>query len=118
MLQTVLDELPGADSALQGHTASRLALGPDQKNWLFSAVPVLDIGWAVIVQRPESEALAVITQFHLWLLTAALLFAIGGLFFWLILLVRVIRPLHTLASYTLCLKRQTPSLVHLNRMGL
>ncbi len=97
MLQTVLDELPGADSALQGHTASRLALGPDQQNWLFSAVPVLDTGWAVIVQRPESEALAVVTQFHLWLLTAALLFAIGGLFFWLMLLVRVIRPLHTLA---------------------
>ncbi len=97
MLQTVLDELPGADAALQGHTASRLALGTDHQNWLFSAVPVLDTGWAVIVQRPESEALAVVTQFHLWLLTAALLFAIGGLFFWLILLVRVIRPLHTLA---------------------
>jgi PAS domain S-box-containing protein len=32
------------------------------------------------------------------LLTAALLFAIGGLLFWLMLLVRVIRPLHTLAS--------------------
>ncbi len=98
MLQTVLGELPGADSALQGHPpASRLAPGPDQQNWLFSAAPVLNIGWAVVVQRPESEALAVVTQFHLWLLTAALLFAIGGLFFWLILLVRVIRPLHTLA---------------------
>src|SRR5207302_3060623 len=36
-------------------------------------------------------------QFHLWLLTAALLFTIGGLLFWLMLLVRVIRPLHTLA---------------------
>ncbi|GAC1458521.1 MAG: GAF domain-containing protein [Ktedonobacteraceae bacterium] len=97
MLQTVLDELPGADQALQGHTASRLALGPDQQNWLFSAVPILDTGWAVIVQRPESEALAVVAQFHLWLLTAALLFAIGGLCFWLMLLFRVIRPLHTLA---------------------
>jgi len=97
ILQMVLDELPGADQALQGHTAVRLALGPDQQNWLFSAVPILDTGWAVIVQRPESEALAVVTQFHLWLLAAALLFAIGGLFFWLMLLVRVIRPLHTLA---------------------
>lgn len=97
ILQTVLDELPGADQALQGHIASRLGPGPDGQDWLFSAVPVPDIGWAVIVQRPANEALAVVNQFHLWLLAAALLFAIGGLLFWLMLLGRVIRPLHTLA---------------------
>src|SRR6266487_3198027 len=97
ILWTVLNELPGADQALQGHVASRLGLGPDGHEWLFSAVPVPEAGWAVIVQRPADEALAVVTQFHLWLLTAALLFAIGGLLFWLILLMRVIRPLHTLA---------------------
>lgn len=97
MLQTVLDELPGADQALQGHVASRLAMGQDGQQWLFNAVPILDTDWAVIVQRPESEALSVVAQFHLWLLVAALLFAIGGLLFWLILLSRVIQPLHTLA---------------------
>src|SRR5205807_7500995 len=97
ILDTVLDQLPGADQALQGHMVSRLGAGPDGQDWLFSAVPVPHAGWAVIVQRPVSEALAVVTQFHLWLLTAALLFALGGLLFWLILLVRVIRPLHTLA---------------------
>ncbi|HKV59605.1 MAG TPA: ATP-binding protein [Ktedonobacteraceae bacterium] len=96
-LWTVLNELPGADQALQGHTASRLSPGPDGQDWLFSAVPVPDAGWAVVVQRPASEALAVVSQFHLWLLTAALLFTIGGLLFWLMLLIRVIRPLHTLA---------------------
>src|SRR6266568_3158240 len=97
ILQTVLDELPGADAALNGQVASRLGPGPDGQDWLFSAVPVPDAGWAVVVQRPASEALAVVAQFQLWLLTAALLFTIGGLLFWLILLVRVIRPLHTLA---------------------
>lgn len=97
ILQTVLDQLPGADVALHGRPASLLASGPDGRNWLFSAVPVADTGWAVVVQRPESEALAVVTQFHLWLFIAALLFSIGGLFFWFILLIRVIRPLHTLA---------------------
>src|SRR6266851_1119868 len=96
-LFTVLDELPGADQALQGHVVSRLGPGPDGQDWLFSAVPVPYAGWAVVVQRPASEALAVVAQLHLWLLTAALLFAIGGLLFWLMLLVRVIRPLHTLA---------------------
>ncbi len=97
ILWTVLNELPGADQALHGHAASSLGTGPDGQDWLFSAVPVPDAGWAVVVQRPADEALAVVTQFHLWLLTAALLFAIGGLLFWLMLLVRVIRPLHTLA---------------------
>lgn len=98
ILQTVLDELPGADQALQGHVASCWCLGVDGQNWLFSAVPVPNAGWAVVVQRPEDEVLAVIAQFHLWLLTAALLFTLGGLVFWLILLGRVIRPLYTLAS--------------------
>jgi len=97
ILLTVLDELPGADQALHGHVASRLGQGSDGQNWLFSAVPVPNTGWAVVVQRPAGEALAVVTQFQFWLLAAALLFAIGGLLFWLMLLGRVIRPLHTLA---------------------
>src|SRR6266700_6943411 len=97
IFHTVLNELPGADQALQGRAASRQGLGPDGQDWLFSAVPVPDAGWAVVVQRPAREALAVVTQFQLWLLAVALLFTIGGLLFWLILLIRVIRPLHTLA---------------------
>jgi len=97
ILQTVLNEMPGADRALQGRTVSQVGLGSDGQNWLFSAVPVPDASWAVVVQRPASEVLAVVVQFQLWLLTAALLFTMGGLLFWLILLVRVIRPLHTLA---------------------
>jgi PAS domain S-box-containing protein len=97
ILQTVLDQLPGADQALQGRVVSQVGMGSDGQDWLFSAVPVPDAGWAVVVQRPVSEALAVATQFQFWLLAAALLFAIGGLLFWLMLLMRVIRPLHTLA---------------------
>ncbi len=97
ILWTVLNELPGADRALHGYVASNISQGADGQDWLFSAVPVPDAGWAVVVQRPTSEALAVVAQFHLWLLTAALLFAVGGLLFWLLLLWRVIRPLHILA---------------------
>ena len=98
ILQTILDELPGADQALHGHAASRLGLGAYGQDWLFSAVPVPDASWAVVVQRPADEALAVVTQFHLWLLTAALLFSLGSLLFWLMLLVRVIRPLHVTSA--------------------
>ncbi|GCE22450.1 ATP-binding protein [Dictyobacter kobayashii] len=97
ILQTVLDELPGANQALHNQVASRLGRGQDGQDWLFSAVPISDAGWAVVVQRPSQEALAVVAQFHLWLLAVILLFAMGGLLFWLILLGRVIRPLHMLA---------------------
>jgi PAS domain S-box-containing protein len=97
ILWTVLNELPGADKALHGQATAQVGLGSDGQNWLFSSVPVPTVGWAVVVQRPTDEALAVVTQLHLWLLVAALIFTIGGLLFWLMLLVRVIRPLHTLA---------------------
>ena len=118
ILWTVLNELPGADQALHGHATSQLGLGSNGQNWLFSAVPVPVIGWAVVVQRPTDEALAVVTQLHLWLLVAALLFAIGGLLFWLILLVRVIRPLHTLATREDEVGELARSLVRLERDGL
>ena len=112
ILYTVLDELPGADQALHNQTISRLGPGPDGQDWLFSAVPVPDVHWAVVVQRPAAEALRVVTQFQFWLLTAALLFAIGGLLFWLILLVRVIRPLHTLAIQHQVLPDSEQSIPH------
>ncbi len=97
ILRMVSGELPSADQALQGQANSQVGQGPDGQDWLYSALPVPQTGWAVVVQRPVSEALAVVNQFQLWLLIAALLFTIGGMLFWLILLARVIRPLHILA---------------------
>ncbi|MEO6457472.1 MAG: ATP-binding protein [Chloroflexia bacterium] len=98
LLQVVLDELPGADQALQGQTSSRLAPGPGSQEWLFTSVPVPSVGWAVIVQRPASIALAALNRFSYWLTVATLLFGLGGLLFWLLLLRRVIQPLHILSS--------------------
>ncbi len=97
ILYTVLGQLPGADQALQGQTTTRLGAGPGGQDWLFSSVPVSGTGWAVVVQRPTSQALAVVAEFHVWLLVVALIFILGGLVFWLMLLLRVIRPLHALA---------------------
>lgn len=111
ILQTVLDELPGVQDALNKKTASRLGSGPDSRDWLFSAVPVPEVSWAVVVQRPVEEALGVVSEFRLWLLFAAFIFALGGLLFWLLLLGRVIRPLHNLAVHHHILptaKRPTP----------
>jgi signal transduction histidine kinase len=98
LLQPVADELPGAGQALSGHPATRLGTGPDGQEWLFSAVPVPDTGWAVVVERPANEALASVYHFRTWLAVAAALFALGGCCFWLILARRVIQPLQALAT--------------------
>jgi signal transduction histidine kinase len=107
ILQTMAPELPGADQALQGNNQSRLGTAPDDKHkadYLFSSVPVpvsltaeARSGWAVVVERPTQYALAVVDQLHVWLLMAALIFALGFVVFWLMLLRRVIQPLHALA---------------------
>lgn len=97
ILETVLGELPGANQALKGQTNSQIGVGTDGYDWLFSSVPIPEAGWAVVVQRRASEALDIVTQFQIWLFAAALIFAVGVLVFWLMLMSRVIRPLHTLA---------------------
>ncbi|HEX9056303.1 MAG TPA: ATP-binding protein [Ktedonobacterales bacterium] len=99
LLDSMLGELPGADQALQGHPSTTIGPGPDGHDYLFTVVPVPDAGWAVAVRRPASEALAVITQLHFGLLGAVLLFAVAGLVFWLMLLDRVIQPMHALAVH-------------------
>ncbi|MBX5449846.1 ATP-binding protein [Thermogemmatispora sp.] len=110
LLETALGELPGAAQALQGQSLSRTGPGPDGQDWLFSSVPVPKIGWAVVVERPVSEALAVVDQFHLWLLLVASLFTLGGLLFWLLLHLRVIRPLQMLASQHQALPASTEAI--------
>src|SRR5579884_2242214 len=97
LLNTVVDELPGADEALRGHPTSRLGPGPNNQDWLYSSVPVKPFGWAVVVQRQASDALAIVAGFRAWLLLAAALFAVGVALLWLVLLRRVIQPLHVLS---------------------
>ncbi len=98
LLQPMLADLPGAAEALAGHPATHLAPGPAGQAWLFTAAPVPSSGWAVIVQRPARDALAVVDTFVAWLATATLLFGLGGLLVWLVLVRRVIQPLYLLAS--------------------
>ena len=98
LLQPMLAALPGAADG--AGRAARDATGPRTRepDWLYTAAPVPASGWAVVVQRPARDALAVVDTFIAWLSAAAVLFALGGLLFWLTLVRRVIGPLHTLAG--------------------
>ena len=98
LLQSGLASLPGAVSALHGQITTQIANSPDGQTWLYSAVPIRTVHWAVVVQRPESDITNAITNFRNWLGIASALFALGGLLFWLILVWRVVRPLHILTT--------------------
>lgn len=110
LLQPALDELPGARDALQGRTATREGTDARGQRWLYSAVPIRSVGWAVVVQRSASDALAVITNFQRWITVAAGIFAFGGLLFWLVLLFRVVRPLQVLARRHAALPTSRPAI--------
>lgn len=96
-LRSERSTLPGANDALSGSTATNEVRGPQGADWLYSAVPVPAISWAVVVRRPASDIDAATSNFSTWLLLASVIFALGGLLFWLVLLRRVVRPLHALA---------------------
>ncbi len=78
LLQPLLGELPGAAAALAGQPATSLGTRRDGSTWLFSAEPVANMGWAVVVQRHTSDAFAVVSDFSRWLSALALLFAGGA----------------------------------------
>lgn len=69
----------------------------NQDDWLLSTTALKGENWAVIVRRPTQSALATLNSFNTWLWLAALLFGLGGVMFWVVLMRRVIRPLQTLA---------------------
>ncbi|HEX8731874.1 MAG TPA: ATP-binding protein, partial [Ktedonobacterales bacterium] len=98
LLQFATPLLPGASAALAGHDAMVDATDASGKEWLYSTAPVSGVGWAVIAQRPVSDLASEMSDFRDWLAVAAGLFALGGLCFWLILMWRVVRPLHLLTE--------------------
>lgn len=101
LLQPAAATLPGAQAALRGRAATRVAADSRGERWLYTAVPVRSAHWAVVVQRSETDALSAVSAFQRWVTIAAALFALGGLLFWLVLLLRVVRPLRQLARYYL-----------------
>ena len=92
--------LAGAAAAARaGNTSTIEGPGLNKETWLYSAVPVPALDWAVVVQRPTSDLAAATSNFSNWLLIATAIFAVGGLLFWLVLMRRVVQPLHALAAH-------------------
>ena len=83
--------------ALQGK-AGNFITHAQTRDWLYSYVPIPEIGWAVVVQRPTDITFAVLTNFQHGLIAALALLILGASFFWFMMHRRVISPLTRLAK--------------------
>ncbi|MGZ9165831.1 MAG: ATP-binding protein [Anaerolineales bacterium] len=77
-----------------GH--SQILSAPDGEERLYTHTPVSNINWEVVVSRPTSAAFATQIFLRRIVQVAAGTFILIGLFFWVTLTLRVIRPIERL----------------------
>ena len=79
-----------------GESHSQILLAPDGEERLYTHTPVSSINWEVVVSRPTSAAFATQIILRRIVQVAAGTFILIGLFFWVTLTLRVIRPIERL----------------------
>ncbi len=89
--------LPGLPYALQGKQGNLVARAQN-RDWLYSYLPVVGTHWAVVMQRPTDVTFATIISFQNSLLIALVTLLIGASFFWFALHGWVVAPLAKLAQ--------------------
>lgn len=67
------------------------------RDWLYSFVPIPEANWSVVVQRPADVTFAILTEFQRGLFVALALVIVGASFFWFMMHQRLISPLTRLA---------------------
>lgn len=80
-----------------GESHSQILAAPDGEERLYTHAPVSNLDWEVVVSRPTSAAFATQIILRRIVLVAAATFLLIGLFFWVTLTLRVIRPIERLA---------------------
>jgi PAS domain S-box-containing protein len=80
-----------------GASHSQIISSPNGQERLYTHAPVANINWEVIVSRPTAAAFATQIILRRIVQIAAVTFLLIGLFFWVTLTVRVIRPIERLA---------------------
>jgi len=80
-----------------GESHSQIINAPDGEERLYTHAPVSNIDWEVVVSRPTAAAFATQLILQRIVQIAAATFLLIGLFFWVTLTLRVIRPIERLA---------------------
>jgi PAS domain S-box-containing protein len=89
-----------SDAVLSGRSGNLVTEDNQGVEKLYSYVPIPSAGWGVIVSRSTAEAFATLSATHRGVIFTVGVFLVVGLFFWLALDHRVIRPLEKLSDYS------------------
>ncbi|HEX7975501.1 MAG TPA: cache domain-containing protein, partial [Anaerolineales bacterium] len=101
LLQNMAQKLPQVtQAALSGEAGSLVRPDETGQERLFSYMAAPSAGWGVIVSQPTATAFATQRALHRGVLFTMGVFLVIGLFFWLALSQRVIRPLEQLSDYS------------------
>ena len=82
---------------LAGKSGTVSMTGPANEERLYTYAPIPEIGWGVMISRPTETAFATQIFLHRIVLIATGTFVLIGLFFWITLNLRVIKPIERLA---------------------
>jgi signal transduction histidine kinase/HAMP domain-containing protein len=93
----LLQRIPGLRIALQGKTGNLVAQD-QQRDWLYSYVPVSGTSWAVAVGRPTDATFAAVISFQHSLIIALIMLLVGASVFWFVMHGWVVAPLGRLAQ--------------------
>jgi len=93
--------------ALRGKAGNFISHG-ENRDWLYSYVPIPEEGWAIVVQRPTDITFAALTNFQHGLIVALALLILGASFFWFMMHRRVISPLTRLAKAVTLIQPDQP----------
>ncbi len=95
--------IPGLRNALRGK-AGNLTASDEQRDWLYSYVPVAGTNWAVAVGRPTDATFATVISFQHSLIIALLMLLAGASVFWFVMHGWVVAPLSRLSQAATMIK--------------
>ena len=93
----LLQRIPGLRIALRGRPGN-LVVQDEQRDWLYSFVPVSGTSWAVAVGRPTDVTFASVISFQHSLIIALIMLLAGASLFWFVMHGWVVAPLGRLAQ--------------------
>lgn len=99
----LLQRIPDLRDALQG-TSGHLIAQEQQRDWLYSYVPVSGTSWTIVVGRPGDVTFATVISFQHSLIIALLMLLAGASVFWFVMHGWVVAPLSRLAQATTLMK--------------
>ncbi len=99
----LLQRIPGLRQALRG-IPGNLVAQDEQREWLYSYVPVSGTRWAVAVGRPTDATFAAVISFQHSLIIALIMLLVGASVFWFVMHGWVVAPLGRLAQAAAIMK--------------